>query len=132
MGPVVTESQKQEAYLDKLFQVRAWTGSDSSEGKMAETLVRKQAAQVDEDDDEVGRKTNVGMAAPEVSSDFLSRPFLVPPTFFLGTELMLSLLGSSRTTTGDLEVGLFLPRGGEANGVGTAMRGRYRTKMRGK
>lgn len=42
MGPVVTESQKQEAYLDKLFQVRAWTGSDSSSAaKMAETLVRK-------------------------------------------------------------------------------------------
>ncbi|KAL8287521.1 hypothetical protein RQP46_003379 [Phenoliferia psychrophenolica] len=42
-GPVVTESQKQEQYLEKLFQ----------------------AAQVEDDDDEVGRKTQVGMAAPE-------------------------------------------------------------------
>ncbi|KAK4705031.1 coronin-7, partial [Phenoliferia sp. Uapishka_3] len=39
-GPVVTESQKQEQYLER-------------------------AAQVEDDDDEVGRKTQVGMAAPD-------------------------------------------------------------------
>ncbi|KAM0750734.1 DUF1900-domain-containing protein [Meredithblackwellia eburnea MCA 4105] len=42
-GPVITDSQRQEAYFDKLFQ----------------------AAQVDADDDEVGRKVAHGMAAPE-------------------------------------------------------------------